>query len=180
MTQEIYIETIPQVIANKKKLEKELDVKITNKGKLVFVEGEGDKEYIALKVLEAINLDFSVQRALLLKDENVILQVMHIKDITKRKDLHVIKSRIIGTSGKTLKNLCHLTDCLVSLKDNEIGIIGEADFIEFAIQALTSLIKGSKQANVYARLEREKKNRRLNPKSYQSFKNELDRELRKF
>ena len=171
--QEIYIENIKPVIFNKNKLEKELDVKITNKGKLVFVDGDGDKEYVALKVLEAINLDFSVPRALLLKDENIIIQTIHIKDLTKRKDLKVIKSRIIGTRGKTLKNLYHLTDCLISLKDNEIGIIGEAECIEHSIQAITSLIKGSKQANVYARLEREKKNRRLNPENYESIKNEL-------
>jgi ribosomal RNA assembly protein len=174
--QEIYIENFEPIIHNKNRLEKELGVKITNKGKLIFVEGEGEKEYLALKVFEAIDLDFSIQRALLLKDENIILQTLHIKDLTKRKDLQVIKSRLIGTRGKTLKNLCHLTDCLISLKDNSMGIIGESESMEYAIQAITSIIKGSKQANVYARLEREKKNRRSNPKNYLNIKNELDRE----
>lgn len=172
MTQEIYIENIAPVILNQKRLEKELKVEITNKGKLVFINGDGEKEYITLKVLEAINLDFSPERALLLKDEKIILQTIHIKDVTKRKDLQVIKSRIIGTRGKTLKNLCHLTDCLISLKDNKIGIIGEAECIKDAIQAITSLIKGSKQANVYARLEREKKNKRINPEFFKVIKKE--------
>ena len=67
MTQEIYIEGIRKIMDNKKVLEKELGVKITNKGKNVFLDGEGDKEFIALKVLEALNLGFSLDTALLLK-----------------------------------------------------------------------------------------------------------------
>ena len=53
--QEIYIEDLKKVLINKKKLESELEVKISNKGKLIFVEGDADDEFIALEVLEAIN-----------------------------------------------------------------------------------------------------------------------------
>ena len=172
--QEIYIGNIKLVILNKKKLEKELNVKITNKGRNVFVEGTGENEYLALKVLEAINLEFSINRALLLKDENTILQTLNIKDLTKRKDLRSIKSRIIGTHGKTLKNLNHLTDCLISLTDNQVGIIGDAEYIDEAIIAIKCLIQGSKWGNVYARLEREKKKRRLNLISYKNIKDESE------
>ncbi len=49
---------------------------------------------------------------------------------------------------------------------NKIGIIGNAEEIEEAIQALTSLIQGSKQGNVYSRVEREKKRRRLRNKGF--------------
>jgi ribosomal RNA assembly protein len=172
--QEIYIEDIKKVILNKNKLEKELNVKITNKGKLFFVEGKGEDEYLALKVLEAIILDFSVDRALLLRNENIILQTLNIKDLTKRKDIRAVKSRIIGTRGKTLKNLNHLTDCWISLNDSQVGIIGDAELIENAIQAMTCLIQGSKWGNVYARLEREMKKRRLNPLNYKNIKNEFE------
>jgi KH domain-containing protein len=161
--QEIYVENIRRVLKNKDKLEKELEIKITNKGKNVFVDGEADKEYLAIEVLEAINLDFSVDQALVLKQENMLLQKLNIKDITKRQDLERVRARIIGTHGKTLKTLTNLTDCLISLEDNQVGIIGHAEDIEEAVQALTSLIQGSKQGNVYARVEREKKKKRKMP-----------------
>lgn len=160
--QEIYIEQVRKIIQNKKQIESELGVKINNRGKNVFVDGPAEKEYIALKLLEAVNVGFSIAKALLLKEDNMMLQVLNIKDITKRNDLERIKGRIIGTRGRTLSTLHHLTNCELSLYDNQIGIIGFSENIENTIQAITSLIKGSKQGNVYARLEKEKKKKRLN------------------
>ena len=165
--QEIYVENMNHVLPNKKKLEKELEVKITNKGKNVFVNGDAEKEYTALEVMQAINLNFSVNKALLLKNNNTILQTLNIKDITKRYDLERVRARIIGTKGKTLKTLTNLTNCEISLKDNKIGIIGNAEEIKEAIQALTSLIQGSKQGNVYSRVEREKKRKRLRNRGFE-------------
>ncbi len=164
--QEIYVEHMNHVLPNKKKLEKELEVKITNKGKNVFVNGIAEKEYTALEVMQAINLNFSVNKALLLKNDNTILQTLNIKNITKRHDLERVRARIIGTKGKTLKTLNNLTNCEISLKDNKIGIIGNTEEIEEAIQALTSLIQGSKQGNVYSKVEREKKRKRLRNKVF--------------
>jgi len=161
MVQEIYVELIGKVVQNKEQLEKELEVKITNKGKLVFVDGETDKEFTAIQVMEAINLDFSVEKALALQNEDVILQTVHIKDITKRQDLERVRARIIGTKGKTLKTLSNITGCEFSLSDNEVGIIGNTENIEDARQAIIFLVQGSKQSNVYARAEKQRKRKRL-------------------
>jgi ribosomal RNA assembly protein len=159
--QEIYVEFIKKLLQNKKKLEKELEVSITNKGKNLFVDGNAEKEYIALEVIEAVNLGFSIDKALLLKEEDVILQVVHIKDVTKRHDLERVRARIIGTQGKTLKTLSNLTACEFSLHDNQVGIIGSTRFIEDAVQAVVSLVHGSKQGNVYARAEKQRKRKRF-------------------
>lgn len=158
--QEIYIEEVNKVFRNKKKLESQLGIKITNKGKNVFVDGPAEKEYIALEVLEAINCNFSIEKALLLKNEDIILHKLNIKDITKRSDLDRVRGRIIGTGGKTLKTLKNLTDCELSLSDNQVGIIGPSESIEEAIQGITSLIQGSRQGNVYSRIEKQKKRKR--------------------
>ncbi len=158
--QEIYIENIRKVLQNKGTIEQQLNIKITNKGKNLFIEGNADNEYTALQIMQAINLGFSVEKALLLNNENIILQEIHIKDITKRNDLERVRARIIGTQGKTLKTLNSLTDCEFSLSDNKVGIIGDAEKIEEAVQALESLVHGSKQGNVYSRIEREKKRKK--------------------
>ena len=162
MTQEIYIENLKEILRNKVELEKVLNVKINNKGKNVFIEGEGDDEFIGLEVLSAINLGFSSDNALELKKEDMILQTLNIKDLTQRGDLERVRARIIGTHGRTLKTLSNLTNCHISLHDNQIGLIGKAEKMDDAIQAVTSLVQGSKQGNVYGRLERHKKEKRMN------------------
>jgi ribosomal RNA assembly protein len=170
--QEIYVENLKEVIRTKPKLQKELDIKLTNKGKNIFVEGAPEKEYLALQVLEAINIGFSTEKALRLKEDGIILQTLHIKDITKRGDLERVRGRIIGKKGRTLSTLSKLTNCDISLEDNEIGLIGDAEIMDDAIQSVTSLIQGSKQGNVYTRLEREGKKKRLTRND--DIKNELE------
>ncbi|MAG02291.1 hypothetical protein CMI42_03050 [Candidatus Pacearchaeota archaeon] len=155
--QEIYVENLKEVIRNKRKIEKALSLKLTNKGKNVFVNGDADDEFVAIEILRAVNLGFSVDSALDLKDGEVILQTLNIKDLTKRHDLERVRARIIGTHGRTLKTLSNLTNCHISLHDNQIGIIGNTNLMEDAVQAVTSLVQGSKQGNVYGRLERRKK-----------------------
>ena len=159
--QETYVENIGKVISNKKKLESELKVKITNKGKNVFISGKPENEFIGLEVMEALDLGFSAERALLLKNPDILFQIVNIKDVTTKHNLEAIRARIIGTNGRTLKTVNNLTNCFISLKDNQIGIIGDHEYIEEAVQAITSLVRGSKQGHVYGRLEREKKKKRL-------------------
>jgi rRNA processing protein Krr1/Pno1 len=173
MTQEIYLEDIANILKSKPRLERELKVKITNKGKDFSIEGTAENEYLALKVFEAMSLGFSVEKALLLKNENNILHKIEIKKVTKRHDLERIRARIIGTHGKTIGNLSKLSECHLALNGNQIGIIGDTELIDEAILAVKSMIHGSKQGNVYTRLEKETKKRREDPEYHQNIKNEL-------
>jgi ribosomal RNA assembly protein len=154
--QEIYSENIRKILQNKKKLEKKLAIKITNKGRILFVEGKAEQEYLAIQIIEAINLGFTTEKALLLTEEGFILEKINIKDITKRHDLERVRGRVIGTEGRTKKTIETLSDCFISLHDNTVGIIGLTENIENAMQALTSIIQGSKQSKVYSSLERER------------------------
>jgi len=166
--QEIYVENTAEVMKNKNRLQKELNVKISNKGKLIFVEGSAENEFLTIDILNAINYGFSMECSLKLKQEDALFQTLNIKDITKRQDLERVRARIIGTQGKTLKTLQKITNCDFSLHDNKIGIIGDALDVEDGIQAITSIVQGSKQGNVYARAERQKKKKRLENKGIDS------------
>ena len=99
------------------------------------------------------------------KDEyaEVPEEVLDIKDYTHRKNLNIIKARLIGTKGKTLKVLSDLSNCEVVVKENNVAIIGKADEIHRAEQAVISLIQGSKQGNVYSFLEKANKRKREEP-----------------
>jgi len=150
----IYSEKLPRILKSKKKLEKELNIRITNRGKEVSIQGNPEDEYIAEKVIDALNFGFPFTAALAIKKEDFLFERINIKDHTKRTDLERIRARIIGRGGKTLKTLCTLTKCFLELKDNEIGVIAPPESVANAQGAIISIIKGSKQSNVYKLLER--------------------------
>lgn len=150
----IYSEKLPRILKNKKRLEKELNVKITNRGKEVSVNGDSEDEYIAEKIIDGLNFGFPFSVVMLIKKEDFLLEIINIKEHTKRHDLERIRARIIGKGGKTLKTLQQLTKCFFELKNNEIAVIGDPEKIKNAQEAIISLIKGTKQSNVYGFLEK--------------------------
>lgn len=152
--EKLIVDKLPRITKNRKRLEEALNVKITNRGTEVYIEGNGENEYIAEKVIQALNFGFPVSKALLIQDEEFIFEIISIKDHTNRKDLARVRGRIIGAKGKTIKTLSDLTKCNFERKDNFMGIIGPAVCMQNAQEAIISIIKGSKQSNVYAHLER--------------------------
>lgn len=147
------VERVGNIIRNKEKLEQVLQVKISNRGKEVYIEGEPLEEYEAETVLSALDFGFKMEIALLVKERELAFEKLSIKDFTKRKDLSVVRARVIGTKGKTLNTLTQLTDCFFAVRDNDLGIIGHPENMKMANEAVKSLIQGSKQSNVYAYLE---------------------------
>lgn len=151
----ILSEKLPRILKAKKQLEEKLNVKISNRGKETFIEGKPEDEYIAEKVIEALNFGFPFSDAILVKEnEDFTFEKIRIKDYAKSHNLARVRGRIIGANGKTLKTLCELTKCYFQVKDNEVGIIGDAENMKIIINAIISLAKGTKTANVYAYLEK--------------------------
>ncbi len=150
----LYFQKIQELKREKAELERKLKVKITIEGKKAVIEGDSFDEYESLIVLEAMQFGFSAKKALLLQDEQMIFRKLPIKQYTRRKNLTEVKARVIGTEGKTKHTIEEISKCHLIINENTVGIIGPADEIELATTALMSLIKGSKQANVYRFLER--------------------------
>lgn len=150
----LIVEKLARITRNKKKLEEILEVKITNRGTEVYLEGSPEKEYTAEKVIKALDFGFPYSVATEIKTDDLAFEILNIKNYTNKKDLARIRGRVIGTGGKTLKTISTLSNCYLELKDNNIGIIGEYEFIKYAEEALISLIKGTKTGNVYAYLEK--------------------------
>lgn len=152
----IISEKISRIVKARKKLEGKLKLKIGNRGKEVYLEGSAEDEYVGEKVIGAIDFGFPLNVALLIKEEDFIFDVVNIKEHTNRKDLERIRGRIIGKGGKSLKVLSDLTGNFFELKDNEVGIVGDPETIQYSVEAIISLINGSKHSNVYAHLEKMK------------------------
>ncbi len=150
----IICEKIPRIIKNKDRLEEELDVIIKTRGKEVYLSGKPEEEYIAEKVIEALDFGFPFSNALEIKKEDFIFEILNIKEYSNQKNFERIRGRIIGRKGKTLKTISNLSECYLEIKENKLGIIGYAENIRTVEEACKLLIKGSKQAHVYAYLEK--------------------------
>lgn len=145
---------IEKISKFQKKIERILGISISLKENEITIEGNAEDEYIAEKVIDAINFGFPVPAALTIKTEDFVFEILNIKDYTPKKDYERIRARIIGSGGKTLKTLNELTECFFEIKENNIGIIGSPEYIKNAHDAIISIIHGSKQANVYSYLEK--------------------------
>ena len=150
----IILDKVGNIVKTKEKLGEVLGVNLAHRGKELYIEGEPLEEYEAETVIRALDFGFAPEVAFLIKERELALEILSIKDFTKRKDMASIKARIIGTKGKTLKTLTELTDCFFAVSNNEVGIIGHPEQMKMAQDAVASLIRGSKQANVYKFLEK--------------------------
>ncbi len=158
--EKIIFEKTNEIRKNIENLENKLNVKIEIKKKLVSIDGSPLDEYEAFIILNAINFGFSANKALLLKDHEMIFKLINIKDFTRKKNLKEVRGRIIGKDGKTLRVLENLSEAEIIVKDNQIGVIGYASSINYIETALHNLIRGTKQANIYKYLERTNKRKK--------------------
>ncbi len=154
--EQIYCENIQKITKNKKIIEKTFNIKLSHKGKLLFIEGESENTFFVLGFIEAVNLGFTVPKAITLEEEGVIFKKINLKDIKKRTNIRDVRSRVIGTNGRALRNIEDLSNCSIVLHDNIIGIIGLFEDVSIAERALIKLINGSNHSKVYSFLEREK------------------------
>lgn len=150
----LYFKKVKDLTNEKENLERQLGVKINIQGKKVTIEGDSFKEYESLMILEAMQFGFSAKKALTLMDEQMVFRKIPIKSFTRRKNLTEVRGRIIGKEGKTKRTMEDISGCDIAINESEIGLIGPAEEIEEATTAITNLIRGTKQANVYRFLER--------------------------
>ena len=150
---QIYVEKYKRISQNKKRIEKELGIKISIKDNIVSFESKPIDEFKITQFFEAMNLGFRLNDAFLIKEEDMSFEKINIKDVTKRGNLKTIRGRILGTHGKAIETLSNLADCKIALRENTIGIIGRAEDVTNAAEAVRRIIKGSKHGHVFAFLE---------------------------
>ena len=155
MTEQTYSENARKVLQYKKQIQTALKVKLAIKGNYVQIDGSPENEIITRDIVEAIDMGFSIEQALDLKNEEFTFQKIPIKSISKRHDLSQVRARVIGRERGVLQNIEFLTNCDIVLHDNSVGIIGHNEDVKKAAYAMRKLIAGSKHANVYMYLEDE-------------------------
>ena len=83
----IILDNSEKIILKKTKLEKGLHVKILNKDGEIYINGLPEDEYVAEKVIDAINFGFSIKRALLIKKQDLVFEILNIKNYMRGKIL---------------------------------------------------------------------------------------------
>ena len=146
----------------KKKIEEETKTKlnIDSKEGDVFVSGDDALGlYSAREVIKAVGRGFNPDIALsLLKQDNIFEVISLIDYIGKSKEgLLRLRGRVIGKEGKSRRVIEDLTDCQICVYGKTVGIIGLAEKVGIAKQAIESLLKGSAHANVYKFLENKRR-----------------------
>lgn len=109
----------------------------------------------ALEIISAIARGFSPERAFKLLDEDVVFQLLDIRDYVgnSQSSMNRLKGRIIGERGKSRRTIEELSGADVSVYGHTVGFIGIFEAIKVAVEAIVLLSKGSSHRSVYAMLQ---------------------------
>ncbi|MEL9999599.1 MAG: KH domain-containing protein [Thermoplasmata archaeon] len=118
--------------------------------------------FLALKaedVVKAIARGFSPKRAFKLFEEDIILEIIDLKDYYNKKEnrIRVARGRIIGTNGKARKTIEELTGTYISVFGNTVSIIGSYEGLEMARKSIEMILQGSKHSTIYRFLAEKRK-----------------------
>lgn len=120
-------------------------------GEEVTISGDAVDVMTAENVVRAIGRGFSPHNAAELCEESNTMEIIELpKDERQRKR---IASRIIGTRGKSRRNMELLTKTHISVYGKTVAVIGGYERVEKAHRAIEMLIKGYSHKTVYKFLE---------------------------
>lgn len=156
----------------KKQIEELSQIKIeidSEEGEVIIDDHEAKDPLLCLKVenvIRAIGRGFSPDHAIRLFNEDMDFFLFDIHDYVGKKEPHTrrLKSRIIGSNGKTKRVLETLTGADISIYGHTISIIADFVSMDIAKRAIDMLMSGSKHATVYRFVEREMKKVRTESK----------------
>lgn len=132
----------------------------------VDIDDNPEDPLAALKVMDlvkAVGRGFAPHRAMRLLDDDEYLEVIELGDfIAKRTDqMSRVRSRLIGTNGKTRRIIEDLTGAYMSIYGSTVSIIGNSVQLPVAKTAVEMILRGSEHSTVYRYLERSRATLRI-------------------
>ena len=110
----------------------------------------------ARDVVVAIARGFSPERALKLTDDDIVLDVIDLRETFGRneRDIARLKGRVIGREGKIRRLIEEMTDAKISIYGHTISMLGEYETVTAAREAIELLLKGKQHSTVYKLLRK--------------------------
>jgi len=159
--------------ATKKELEAKTctTISIDSKEGVVKVEGTDENTIPMLRAVEiinAINAGFSPERAFeMIEDEDLLLDIIDLsRTADNPRQLDRLRGRIIGKDGRAREQIENMTDVDISVFGHTVALIGYPEQMKIARAAIDMLIEGVPHENVFAFLDKKKKEARQDMISY--------------
>jgi ribosomal RNA assembly protein len=159
--------------ATKKELETKTHTTITvdSKEGLVKVEATDENTIPLLRsveIINAINRGFSPERAFeMIEDEDLLLDVIDLSAMADGpRQLDRLRGRIIGKDGRAREQIEDMTDVEISVFGKTVALIGYPEQMKTARAAIDMLIEGIPHENVFAFLDKKKKESKQDMISY--------------
>ncbi len=151
---------------SKRKIEKEMNtrIQINSEDGEVLVSGEDSLNVlITISMVKAIGRGFNPNKAFLLKNELYMFDSVSIQDYagSSKKSEERLRSRIIGTEGKTRKTIELMTNTFLSIYGKSVGIIGKQEGVYLARRAIEIILNGAPQTHAYMWIRKQKEAERL-------------------
>jgi len=159
--------------ATKKELEAKTHTTITVDSREGLVKVEGPDEFAvpllrAVEIINAINRGFSPERAFeMIENEDLLLDVIDLSSMAEGpKQLDRLRGRIIGKDGRAREQIEDLTEVEISVFGKTVALIGYPEALKTARAAIDMLIQGVPHENVFAFLDKKKKEAKQDLISY--------------
>jgi ribosomal RNA assembly protein len=136
-------------------IEARIKIKISLNKNRITLRGDELNEFLAEKMLTAVDFGFDPEDVLLLINPVYTLEFINIKEHTHRKNLREVRGRVIGTEGRAKKTIEELSGSAIVIHENQIGVIVHAEHLNSVMQALVSLVQGGKHSNIFSYLEKQ-------------------------
>ena len=159
--------------ATKKELESKTHTTISIDSKEGLVKVEGTEENAipllrAVEIINAINAGFSPERAFeMIEDEDLLLDIIDLSRVADNpRQLDRLRGRIIGKDGRAREQIENMTDVDLSVFGHTVALIGYPEQMKIARAAIDMLIEGVPHENVFAFLDKKKKEAKQDMISY--------------
>ena len=136
----------------KEELEDLTECEVTVEDNQVAIDGEPIEEMDAQRIVKAIGRGFNPEKAFKLVERDVTLHIGRFANTKNAEER--LKGRVIGREGETRKHMEKMAQVDISVYGTTVGIIGKAQNIEVAMEAVRMLLKGSSHSTAYNYLEK--------------------------
>ncbi len=143
-----------------------ISINIDSEGEVIVYDTEDSDPLMVLKIVDvirAIGRGFSPDRAMRLFQDDEYLEMVDLKEFAGRKgnQLARVRSRLIGSEGKTRALIEDLTGSYMSIYGNSVSLIGDSITLPVAKHAVEMLLRGSEHSTVYRYLEKQRPRLRI-------------------
>ena len=150
--------------STKKELETKTRTTLTIDSKEGLVKVEGSDEHTvsllrAVEIINALNAGFSPERAFeMIEDEDLLLDIIDLSRFADTpQKLDRLRGRIIGKDGRAREQIENMTEVDISVFGHTVAMIGYPEQMKISRAAIDMLVEGVPHENVFAFLDRKKK-----------------------